>query len=101
MDTVPWVARCKSCDAAAPNTLVSFSMNMGLLVTRHEEHITGPLCRPCVHRYFWRYAVVNLFGWLGLVSMFVAPLYLFQNIVEYVRVLTKRHPPSEGAPVVR
>ena len=90
------LAKCKACGAAGATALVSFSMNMGLLFGRREEHMDGFLCRPCVHKYFWRYTAVNLVGWLGLISLFAAPLYEMKNIIEYARVLAGR-PRSPGA----
>jgi hypothetical protein len=87
------VSRCKACGASGATDLVAFSMNIGLLLARREEHMDGFLCRSCVHRYFWRYTAVNFVGWLGLISLFAAPLYEIKNIVEYVRVLTG-HPRS-------
>jgi hypothetical protein len=43
------------------------------------------MCKPCVHTNFWRFTQMNLmFGWWGAISLFVTPIYLVQNLSNYL-----------------
>ena len=81
-------ARCQSCGKAAKTALAHFRQNVGMLVARQEKHIEGNLCRDCTGKYFWQLTLTTLaVGWLGTVSLIVAPIYVIMNIVTYTRSL--------------
>ena len=80
---------CRSCRAQVPTVLVSFSQNVGALFRRYETHLDAYLCRRCIHRSFWKFTLTTLaVGWLGLISLFVAPVYVLQNVYQYLRALS-------------
>ena len=81
-------ARCQSCGKAAKTALAHFRQNVGILFLRQEKHIEGNLCRACCGKYFWQLTLTTLaVGWLGTISLIIAPIYVIMNIAVYVRSL--------------
>jgi hypothetical protein len=67
---------------------VEFHQNIGALVMRFHKSINGNLCKTCVHRHFWQFTLITLaVGWLGLISVIIAPIFLLNNIVRYLLCL--------------
>ena len=80
--------RCQSCGSTGKTVLAHFRQNVGMLVARQEKHIEGNLCRACTGKYFWQLTLTTAaVGWLGTVSLIVAPIYVIMNIATYVRSL--------------
>ena len=80
--------RCQACGAVAPTRYVEFKQNVGMLVMRRSKTVAGEFCKPCVHQHFWKTTGTTLaVGWLGRISMIVAPIYVVNNVVRYVSVL--------------
>jgi hypothetical protein len=91
--------RCHACGAIAPTRFVDFKQNVGMLVMRRSTNYCGEFCKPCVHKHFWKATGTTLaVGWLGRISMFVAPVYVVNNIVRYVAVLGMPGPGSVDKP---
>jgi len=66
-----------------PTTFVTFHQNIGMLVMRQTAHVSGYLCRRCATAYFKEYTLTTLLaGWWGMISFFVTPCYLINNLWE-------------------
>jgi hypothetical protein len=79
---------CQHCGIKAPTKYVDFRQNIGMLFARRSMSCQRYLCRPCIGRYFWAYTMTTLvFGWWGLISFCVTPMFLLNNILYYVRAL--------------
>ena len=69
---------------------VSFDRNVGMLVRRQTHSVSGYLCRPCIHKFFWEFTAKNvLLGPWGTISLLVTPMYLIQNTGSYLVALYK------------
>jgi len=84
---------CKACGLQAPTKYVEFYQNIGFVVTRQSAKIEGNLCRNCIRAYFRSFTVTTLFlGWWGVISFFITPLILLNNITRYLLSLSLREP---------
>jgi hypothetical protein len=93
---------CKSCGAQAPTKYVKFYQNIGLVFARQWAKVDGNLCRRCIGAYFRSYTLTTLFlGWWGLISFFVTPLILLNNITRYLLSLGLPEPsfPAMNTPL--
>jgi hypothetical protein len=90
---------CQKCGCEAPTRHVSFHQNIGLLVMRLYNGTEGNLCKPCIHKTFWTYTAVNLtVGWLGVISLFLAPVFTIMNTVQYLGCLGMESPRPGATP---
>jgi hypothetical protein len=88
---------CQCCGVEAPTKFVDFKQNIGALFMRFSKSTAGNLCKRCVHKTFWEYTLItSAVGWLGLVSLFVAPVFVIGNIACYLGTLRMK-PVPEGA----
>lgn len=77
---------CQVCRREAQLNPVAFRYNVGMLVARRYATLEGRLCKSCIHRTYWKYAAINLtVGWLGYISLIVAPAFLAMNTYSYLR----------------
>jgi hypothetical protein len=77
---------CQLCRRPAQVNEVALRYNIGMLVARRYATTKGWLCKPCIHRLYWKYAAINLtVGWLGYISLFCAPIFLLMNTWVYLR----------------
>jgi len=90
---------CQKCGCEAPTRHVSFHQNIGLLVMRLYNGTDGDLCKPCIHKTFWAYTAVNMtVGWLGVISLILAPIFTINNIVQYIGCLGMESPRAGAVP---
>jgi hypothetical protein len=90
---------CQACGIEAPVKYVEFRQNIGALVVRFSKEVKGNLCKPCIHANFWKMTLVNLtIGWLGTISIVLAPIFTIINIVQYLAALGLERVPA-GASV--
>jgi hypothetical protein len=91
---------CQSCGIEAPTKRVEFYQNIGALVLRFRKSIRGELCKSCIHKYFWRFTLITVaVGWLGVISLILAPIFAINNIVRYLACLPMRPvPPNAQRP---
>ena len=76
---------CQSCNANVPTKHVVFLQNIGAFFMRFHKRCEGNLCKSCVSKYFWEYTLITLFfGWWGVISFFVTPFFLINNLVRYL-----------------
>jgi hypothetical protein len=84
---------CRACGVEAPTRYVVFYQNIDLLVLRTHRSVEGHLCKPCIHRFFWEFTAITLFlGWWGVISFFVTPFFLLNNLGYYVSCLGLKRP---------
>lgn len=84
---------CQVCGAYAPIKYVEFNQNVGMLVMREYKEVKGKLCRNCINKTFWRFTLITLaVGWLGAISLLVAPYFIVSNIIYYIGSLGLPYP---------
>jgi hypothetical protein len=93
---------CQACGVEAPARYVEFYQNVGALVVRFHKRMKGNLCKRCIHKTFWKYTLTTTaIGWCGTVSLFVAPIFVVNNVARYVAALgLPPVPPGAKVPVV-
>ena len=93
---------CQACGVEAPVKYVEFRQNIGALVMRFSKEVKGNLCKSCIHSHFWSMTLINLsIGWLGTISIVLAPVFSIINIVQYLSALgLEKVPPGARAPVL-
>lgn len=90
---------CQDCGVEAETKYVSFHQNIGALVVRFPSSIEGRLCKSCIHKRFWRMtATTFLLGWWGMISFFVTPFFLLNNMICYFYCLGMAPTPAEAKP---
>lgn len=83
---VPTGPACQVCRGPGPVAHAVFRQNVGALFARFEKRIEGNMCRSCLSQKFWPFTLTTLaVGWLGMISLVVAPIYVLMNIVEYIK----------------
>lgn len=88
---------CQACGVGAETREVTFHQNVGVLIVRFTNTVSGHLCKSCIHRYFWSMTTVSLFfGWWGVISLLINPFILLLNVIRYLGCLGMRSP-SPGA----
>jgi len=81
---------CQICGSLAPLEYVEFNQNIGMLITREHKYIKGNFCKNCIKKNFWSFTLITIVvGWLGVISMIVAPIFIIGNIFYYIKALTK------------
>lgn len=79
------LACCQACGSESPVKYVEFYQNVGALVVRFHRSIKGNLCKKCIHSNFWKMTLTTLtVGWLGYISIVVAPVFIIGNLIRYV-----------------
>ncbi len=87
---------CQACGVEAPTKYVAFYQNIGALVMRITTSMEGNLCKSCIHEKFWRMTSITLLiGWLGMISLLLAPLIVLNNIFRYLFCLTMEPVPLD------
>jgi hypothetical protein len=80
---------CQTCGTEAPTRYVEFHQNIGALVMRFHKSIKGNMCKSCINSYFWRFTLTTLaVGWLGVISLVLAPIFVINNVVRYLSCLS-------------
>ncbi|HKW88221.1 MAG TPA: hypothetical protein VJN21_05640 [Candidatus Acidoferrales bacterium] len=65
---------------------MEFQQNIGMVVTRRRAKASGLMCRRCIRAYFKSYTLTTLFlGWWGLISFVVTPVFLVNNLVQFLK----------------
>jgi hypothetical protein len=90
---------CQACGVEAPTKYVAFYKNIGALVMRFFQSVEGNLCKSCIHKYFWRFTLTDLFlGWWGVISFFITPFLILNNLARYVLCLGMEGVPPGAVP---
>ena len=94
---------CQSCGVDAETRHVAFYQNVGVLIVRFTNKAEGQFCKSCIHRFFWSMTTITLFfGWWGVISFFLTPFFILNNLIRYLGCLGMKSPgqsvgPSEGS----
>jgi len=93
---------CQACGVEAPVKYVEFRQNIGALVMRFSKEVKGNLCKKCIHSHFWSMTLINLsIGWLGTISIVLAPVFSIINIIQYLGALgLEKVPPGARVPML-
>ena len=82
---------CQSCGEFTQTRPVIFRQNVGAFFRRFYRRLEGNLCADCVEKYFWQFSGVTLlFGWWGIISFVLTPLFLIGNLYYFLRALPIR-----------
>ncbi len=74
-----------------------FFQHIGAVLMMFNRHVRGQLCRNCVNEHFARTTLVtSFFGWWGVISFFLTPIFLLHNVVRYLFCLGLK-PVDEGS----
>ena len=77
---------CQACGSHGPTTHAVFRQNIGALVMRFSKTLDANLCSKCVKKYFGEFTLITVaVGWLGIVSIVVAPIFVVLNIVNVIQ----------------
>ena len=88
---------CQSCFERRPTRHVVFYQNIGMVIMRSSKTVDGELCKDCINQVFWKFTLITLvFGWWGMISLIVTPLFLINNIARFVGTMGMK--PREIAP---
>ena len=93
---------CEGCGARAETRYVVFHQNIGLLVVRLRRAAEGNMCWECINQRFWAMTGLTLaLGWWGIISFFVTPFDLINNVARYLGCLRMGSSPRAGSRAVR
>lgn len=88
---------CQGCGIEAPVKHVEFHQNIGMVVMRQSSSIKGNLCKKCVHSQFWQKTGTTLgVGWIGTISVIIAPVFIIMNLVQYLGALGMEAVPADA-----
>ena len=91
--------RCENCGIPAETKYVEFYENVGLLVIRKHRSVKGSLCKPCIDFYFWNLTGrTMLLGWWGVISLFLTPFILLNNLLRFMFTVGMQKPRLQIAP---
>jgi hypothetical protein len=74
----------------------------GMVFARREKYTAGLFCESCARHHFLRILVHNLvFGWWGVFSLLLTPIYTLENTVAYLRARGQLRKPRFDAAAIR
>ena len=78
-------AYCELCGALAPCAMITLHQNVGILIVRFPQTISGQLCKRCIDDRFWRMSIISFFfGWWGVISFFYTLFTLPMNVIAWL-----------------
>ncbi len=90
---------CQTCGVEAPTQYVEFHYNIGMLIVRTHKSLKGTLCKACITKNFWEFTLINLLaGWWGVISLFVTPVFLIHNSIQYLKARKLEPVPLDAKP---
>jgi hypothetical protein len=64
-----------------------------MVFMRQHRSIKGKLCKSCIDYCFWNLTgKTMLLGWWGMISFFITPFILLNNIFRYISTVNMRKP---------
>lgn len=88
---------CERCGAFAPCMRASLFQNVGVVVMRFSQTVSGMLCKRCIDECFLRMSAISFFfGWWGVISCIFTAITLPMNLVTWLRSLSL---PAASEPV--
>ncbi len=80
---------CERCGAHAPCMRVTLFQNVGVVVIRFTQTVSGMLCKRCIDECFLRMSAISFFfGWWGVISFVFTAVTLPLNVVTWLRALS-------------
>ena len=77
---------------------VAFHQNIGIFVARFTSTDAGNYCRGCATRTFLTSTTITAaVGWFGVVSLFLAPIFVAHNVGHFAAALLKLRGAPPGA----
>lgn len=77
---------CQFCGRDVPTKYATLHYNIGMIVMRRSATLQGAFCQDCLTRHFWKYTLITLvFGWWGVISFFMTPVILVNNLWQFFR----------------
>lgn len=90
---------CDLCQAERDSAPFEFIRHQGMVAVFWQRKYRGYFCRRCASRVFWHATLPTLlFGWFGVLSMFVAPWAVVMNALSLRSVRGLRHYPRDVEP---
>lgn len=90
---------CENCGVSAPTKYVEFYETVGAIFFRFSRSAKGKLCKPCINYYFWNFTGKTIIlGWWGIISFFLTPFILLNNILRYIFTIGMREPSLKRTP---
>jgi hypothetical protein len=84
---------CEVCGTRPARRRVTYRQNIGMLVLRWAKTVQGDMCSSCIHRCFWECSLITLLvGWIGVLSLVIAPIFLVGNLLNYIGILGEESP---------
>lgn len=72
-----------------------FFQHIGAVLLMFNQHVKGRMCRNCLNAEFSkRTLITSFFGWWGMISFFLTPIFLLNNSVRYLLSLSLTPPPD-------
>ena len=91
---------CERCGREGQTKRVNFYRNIGAILFHFTETTECRLCKPCINEVFLNYTLINItLGWWGMASMFLTPIYILSNTIQYALCLGMKSTPKESTPV--
>lgn len=92
---------CQDCGVEAETKHVVFYQNIGALIVHFSKSVEGYFCKSCIHGHFWAMTMTTLLlGWWGMISFFLTPIFLLNNLGRYLTCLGMHGTPPGAAPPV-
>lgn len=77
---------CQFCNRRGPTIHVTLNRHVGAILLMFHRSLGGAFCKDCVAKTFWQYTLVTaLLGWWGMMSFFITPIVLTNNVIAYAR----------------
>ena len=90
---------CQSCGRHAPTRSATLYQNIGMIAAFRYRTLKGTFCKACIAHYFWEYTLVTLaLGWWGVISFFLTPLMLTNNLFYFLRAQVGQPEPNLSIP---
>lgn len=79
---------CRFCGYEGATEYVEFRQIVGVFIFYFWKNVKGHLCEACVYEKFRNTTMLTLFfGWWSLISMFITPVFLVNNILYLIDAL--------------
>jgi hypothetical protein len=85
---------CVRCGKRKQTISVGLNRHIGAVILMFHKSLRGQLCKECISQVFWEYMLITvLFGWWGVISVFLTPVVLINNSIVYARsrLMTNRY----------
>jgi hypothetical protein len=92
---------CESCGRPSSTQSATLYQNIGMIAVFRYRTLKGNFCKSCIAHYFWEFTLVTLvLGWWGMISFFLTPLILVNNLFYFLRMQLGQPQPSLGVPLL-